>query len=124
MPLPGTIALDVSPGRLHARFSLDGDRYRINKDLRELVLFATHDVLRDPPFSKLDLISCRNLLIYLDRQMQDRTLEIFHFALRRHGYLLPRSRCVGDILRGIANYRVIKRRVTLPFDRRLATAHA
>jgi two-component system, chemotaxis family, CheB/CheR fusion protein len=84
---PETIALDVSPERLHARFTHEGDRYRINKDLRELVLFATHNVLRDPPFSKLDLISCRNLLIYLNRQMQERILQIFHFALRRDGYL-------------------------------------
>jgi len=84
---PETITLDVSPERLHARFTRDGDRYRINKELRELVLFATHNVLRDPPFSKLDLISCRNLLIYLNRQMQERVLQIFHFALRRDGYL-------------------------------------
>ena len=84
---PETITLDVSSERLHACFTHEGDRYRINKNLRELVLFAPHNVLRDPPFSKLDLISCRNLLIYLNRQMQERILQIFHFALRRDGYI-------------------------------------
>src|SRR5262249_18525923 len=84
---PATIELDVSPERLRRFFTRDGDRYRFKKELRELVLFASHNVLRDPPFSKLDLISCRNLLIYFNREMQERVLGIFHFSLRENGYL-------------------------------------
>src|SRR5262249_24084260 len=84
---PETIALDVSPARLRQFFGKDGDRYQITKRIREMVLFAPHNVLRDPPFSRLDLISCRNLLIYLNRDMQERVLEIFYHALRPDGFL-------------------------------------
>jgi two-component system, chemotaxis family, CheB/CheR fusion protein len=84
---PATITLDITPERIQHFFVKEGDRYKIKKDLREMVLFAVHNVLRDPPFSKLDLISCRNLLIYLNREMQERILGIFHFALRPSGYL-------------------------------------
>ena len=77
--------MDVSPERLQHFFVKENDRYRIKKELREMVLFAPHNVLRDPPFSRLDLISYRNLLIYLNRAMQERILGNFHFwiALRR-----------------------------------------
>ena len=85
---PTTIGIDVSPERLRRFFNKFGDHYQIKKELRENVLFAVHNVIRDPPFSRLDLISCRNLLIYLNRSMQERVLEIFHFALRLHGFLL------------------------------------
>jgi two-component system CheB/CheR fusion protein len=85
---PATIALDVSPARLRQFFVKDGDRYQLTKQIREMVLLAPHNVLRDPPFSKLDFISCRNLLIYLNREMQERVLEILHFALRPNGFLL------------------------------------
>jgi two-component system CheB/CheR fusion protein len=84
---PATITLDVAPERVHRFFAKDGDRYRVKKELREMVLFAVHNVLRDPPFSRLDLISCRNLLIYLNREVQERILGVFHFALRASGYL-------------------------------------
>jgi two-component system CheB/CheR fusion protein len=84
---PATIALDVSPERLRQFFIREGDQYRIKKELRELVLFAPHNVLRDPPFSRIDLISCRNLLIYLNCEMQERILAIFHFALSSDGFL-------------------------------------
>lgn len=84
---PATIAIDVSPERLRRFFTRVGDHYQIKKELRETVLFAVHNVIRDPPFSRLDLISCRNLLIYLNRGMQERVLEIFNFALRPHGHL-------------------------------------
>ena len=84
---PATIAVDVSPERLQHFFVKENDRYRIKKELREMVLFAPHNVLRDPPFSRLDLISCRNLLIYLNRAMQERILGNFHFGLRSGGYL-------------------------------------
>ncbi|WP_218022974.1 chemotaxis protein CheB, partial [Calidithermus terrae] len=82
-----TIAADVPPERLHRFFVKDGGNYRVRKEVRDLVLFAPHNVLRDPPFSRLDLVVCRNLLIYLNRDMQERVLELFHFALRPHGYL-------------------------------------
>jgi two-component system CheB/CheR fusion protein len=78
---------DVSPERLRQYFSREGDGYRLKKEIRDTVLFAPHNVTRDPPFSRLDLISCRNLLIYLNRDMQERILEIFRFALRRDGFL-------------------------------------
>lgn len=84
---PATISLDVSPERMRKFFVKEENLYRIKKELREKVLFASHNLTRDPPFSRLDLISCRNLLIYLNRQMQERVLEVFHFALRPGGYL-------------------------------------
>jgi len=84
---PQTIAVDVSPERLRQFFTKEGEGYRVKKEVRELILFAGHNVLRDPPFSKLDLVSCRNLLIYLSREMQERVLGTFHFALLSHGYL-------------------------------------
>jgi len=84
---PATITLDVSPERLRRFFVKEGERYKIKKELRDTVLSAQHNVLRDPPFSKLDLVVCRNLLIYLNRKMQERVLEICHFALRPEGYL-------------------------------------
>jgi two-component system CheB/CheR fusion protein len=84
---PHTIALDVSPERLRQFFIKAGDEYRVKKELRELILFAAHNVLRDPPFSKLDLVTCRNLLIYLNRDMQERVLSTCHFALSPDRYL-------------------------------------
>ncbi|MGN6787943.1 MAG: CheR family methyltransferase [Rhodanobacteraceae bacterium] len=84
---PQSIITDVPPTRLRQFFSKEQQRYRINKAIRDRVLFALHNVLRDPPFSRIDLVSCRNLLIYLDRDVQTRLLEMFHFALRPGGYL-------------------------------------
>jgi two-component system CheB/CheR fusion protein len=84
---PQAIAADVSPDRLKRFFIRDGHSYRVKRELREVMLFAPHNILLDPPFSKLNLISCRNLLIYINRNMQERILEIFHFALKREGYL-------------------------------------
>jgi two-component system CheB/CheR fusion protein len=84
---PATISVDVSPERLQRFFTPEGDHYRVSKELREIMLFSPHNVLRDPPFSRLDLISCRNLLIYLNRDAQDRVLNVFHFGLRTDGFL-------------------------------------
>jgi two-component system, chemotaxis family, CheB/CheR fusion protein len=78
---------DVSPERLQRFFQRESGGYRVRRDLRETVLFAHHNVIRDPPFSHLDLIACRNLLIYLNRAVQERLIETFHFALRSGGYL-------------------------------------
>ena len=78
---------DISPDRLGLYFINEDDQYRVRKSIREMVLFATHNILRDPPFSRLDLIACRNVLIYLNRESQEKVLNIFHFALRPGGYL-------------------------------------
>src|SRR5271165_78783 len=85
---PDTIAADVSPARL-ARFFLKEDHtYRISAELRASVVFTVQDVLTDPPFSRLDFISCRNLLIYLRPEAEARVIAMFHFALREGGTLL------------------------------------
>ncbi len=84
---PSTIEADVSQERLYRFFSKDHGQYRIRKDLREKVLFVAHNVLSDPPFSRLDLVSCRNLLIYLKNKAQTQAFDIFHFSLRPSGLL-------------------------------------
>jgi two-component system, chemotaxis family, CheB/CheR fusion protein len=78
---------DVSPERLRRFFVKDFEGYRVRKEIREVILFAAHNIIKDPPFSHLDLISCRNLLIYLNRSAQTRILEAMHFALNSGGYL-------------------------------------
>lgn len=84
---PETIAADVSEERLRHFFIHEQGRYRVRRAVRELILFAPHDLLKDSPFSRLDLISCRNLLIYLNREAHSRAFDIFHFALRPGGRL-------------------------------------
>ena len=78
---------DVGDARLRRFFSAEPGGFRVKRELRETVLFATHNVIRDPPFSHLDAITCRNLLIYLNRTAQGQVLDTFHFALRPGGYL-------------------------------------
>ncbi|MFP3566526.1 CheR family methyltransferase [Paraburkholderia sp. SIMBA_030] len=84
---PESILTDVPRARLQQFFTHSRSGYAVNKPLREKVLFAAHNILRDPPFSQLDLVSCRNLLIYLDRTVQRQVLQTFHFALQPGGYL-------------------------------------
>jgi two-component system CheB/CheR fusion protein len=84
---PAAIANDVSPERLRRYFTKEPQGYRVRRDLRESVLFAPHDLLVDSPFSRLDMVSCRNLMIYLDRDAQRRALDTFHFSLRAGGLL-------------------------------------
>jgi two-component system, chemotaxis family, CheB/CheR fusion protein len=84
---PQTIEADVSPERLARWFFKEGHYYRVRQELRDIVLFSNHSVLRDPPFSRLDLVSCRNLLIYLNRDLQENVFRIFHYALRPQAYL-------------------------------------
>ncbi|HEY1149989.1 MAG TPA: chemotaxis protein CheB, partial [Pseudoduganella sp.] len=79
---PSSIVMDVPTARIRQFFTKEEDRYRVRKALRDRILFASHNLLRDPPFSKLDLISCRNLLIYLNRDVQLRVMEMFHSALK------------------------------------------
>lgn len=80
-------AADVSPERLRRFFNKEGDNYRIRREIREMILFATHNFIKDPPFSHLDFVSCRNVLIYLNHQAQERVMETFHFALKPGGFL-------------------------------------
>ncbi|MFN6964374.1 MAG: PAS domain S-box protein [Pyrinomonadaceae bacterium] len=80
-------AADLSPERLRRFFTKVGESYRIRREIREMVLFAQHNLIKDPPFSHLDLVSCRNLLIYLNHSAQERVMETVHFALRPGGYL-------------------------------------
>jgi two-component system CheB/CheR fusion protein len=84
---PETITADVSEERLRKFFIKEHRGYRVRREVRELVLFAMHDLLKDSPFSRLDLVCCRNLMIYLNREAQNRLLETFHFALRGDGRL-------------------------------------
>ncbi|TWT56062.1 CheR family methyltransferase [Allorhodopirellula solitaria] len=87
---PTSIEADVSRERLKRFFTLrDGDvHYQVNKSLRETVVFADQNVIADPPFSQLDMVCCRNLLIYLKPDLQQKIISLFHFALRQQGYLL------------------------------------
>lgn len=78
----------VSPRRIQRFFSKSDGEYRIDKAVRNICVFAPHNVLLDPPFSRLDFISCRNLFIYLDTPAQKRALVTFHYALRDNGYLM------------------------------------
>ena len=84
---PDNIAADVSPERLERFFVQEDSRYRIAKRIRELLVFAPQSLVKDPPFSKLDLISCRNLLIYLKPELQDKVVRLLHYALRPDGFL-------------------------------------
>ncbi len=82
-----SIATDVSPERLRERFVADGVDFQISKGVRDAVVFSVHNALSDPPFTRMDLICCRNLLIYLDRSAQAQLLRSFHFALKPRGLL-------------------------------------
>ena len=84
---PRTIEADVSDERLSRFFVDEGTHYRVRKELRDPMLFASHSVLKEPPFMRLDLISCRNLLIYLERSLQQQVSAIFHYGLKPGGYL-------------------------------------
>ncbi len=84
---PRTIEADVSTERLRDFFVREKGGYRIKKHIRDTVVFAQHNVLADPAFSRVDMVSCRNLLIYLNREAQARVFDIFHFALRSGGLL-------------------------------------
>ena len=84
---PVAIETDVSEERLRRFFTREGDHYRVRQDVRDIVLFAVHDLLKDPPFSHVDLISCRNVLIYLDRELQEQLSSTFHYALNPGGYM-------------------------------------
>ena len=84
---PESIQADVPPARLARFFAKEDDGYRISRALREAVVCTTQDLLSDPPFSRIDFISCRNMLIYLRPEAQEKVISLFHFALRKDGIL-------------------------------------
>jgi chemotaxis methyl-accepting protein methylase/PAS domain-containing protein len=86
---PANIAADISAERLASHFTAEeGGGYRINKDIREMVVFATQNVISDPPFTKLDILTCRNLLIYFGASLQKKLLPLFYYALNPGGLML------------------------------------
>lgn len=112
---PEGISADVSQQRL-SRFFIQNDQgYRIRQDIREMVVFAPQNILRDPPFTKLDLLCCRNLLIYLTGELQKRLLPLFHYALKPQGFLfLGSAETVGgfgDLFTSLDNkWKIYQRR--------------
>ncbi|WP_372636687.1 CheR family methyltransferase [Fodinibius sp.] len=84
---PQSVATDITSERLEQHFLKEGTMYRVKPTIRSMILFADHDLLKDPPFSKLDMISCRNLLIYLDRELQSEVFNLFHYALKPEQWL-------------------------------------
>jgi two-component system CheB/CheR fusion protein len=96
---PASIATDISPERLARFFTLspDGGSYRIQKSIRDMLVFSEQSVIKDPPFSRLDMISCRNMLIYMSRELQKKVIPLFHYALNPGGLMfLGNSESVGD----------------------------
>ncbi|MDQ1277307.1 MAG: two-component system, chemotaxis family, CheB/CheR fusion protein [Thermodesulfobacteriota bacterium] len=98
---PASIAADITPERLTRFFAAapDGSAFRIHKGIRDMLIFSEQNVIKDPPFSKLDLISCRNLLIYLGGELQKKLVPLFHYALNPGGFLfLGTSETVGEFM--------------------------
>ena len=94
---PESIVEDVPPARLQRFFVKEDHGYRVTRELRETVVFTTQDLLADAPFSRLDFVSCRNVLIYLRPEVQEKVLALFHFALREDGILmLGASEAIGS----------------------------
>jgi len=112
---PESIASDLSPERLRRFFvKTDENHYQVSKQLREFIVFAPQNLISDAPFSKLDLVSCRNLLIYLEPDVQAKVIRLFHFALKENGHLfLGPSESIGraeDIFEPISKkWRVYRR---------------
>lgn len=112
-----SIADDLTPDRLNQFFVRKGGRYVVTKDLREMCLFSSHNIINDPPFSQIDLVTCRNLLIYLGPHLQQKLIPVFHYALRPLGTLfLGTSETLSghqELFRTIsARYRIAQRRST------------
>ena len=84
---PLNITADVSPNRLRQYFEKDDHGYRITKEIRETIVFAPHNIIMDPPFSKLDILVCRNLLIYMEQELQKKLMPLFHYSLNPDGIL-------------------------------------
>ena len=96
---PPNIAPDVTPERLHRFFIKEDSGYRVKNNIRKMLVFTTQNVIKDPPFTKLDLLSCRNLMIYLEPEIQNRLIPVFHYALKPGGTLfLSPSESIGNHL--------------------------
>lgn len=94
---PATIAHDMSPERLSRYFTAVEGGYRVKKEIREMIVFAVQNVIKDPPFTRLDLLCCRNLMIYLGAELQNRLIPTFHYSLKSHGVLfLSPSESIGN----------------------------
>jgi len=95
---PAKVASEVSPEQLQRFFVKDGNGYRVGKEVREMVTFATQNAIMDPPFTKLDIIICRNLLIYLSPELQNRLMPLFHYSLNPGGVLfLGSAESIGTL---------------------------
>ncbi|WP_372679256.1 CheR family methyltransferase [Desulfosarcina sp.] len=119
---PQSISADVSGQRLARFFNYRDATYQIKKRIRDSIVFSVHNLIDDPPFSKIDLISCRNLLIYLKPELQKKILRIFHFALNPDGHLfLGSSETIGectDCFSAVSlKHKIFKHRNIVPVDR-------
>ena len=124
---PASTLADISPERLARFFTSepDGSSYRIQKNLRDMLVFSEQDVIKDPPFSRLDLISCRNLLIYMGGELQKKLIPLFHYALNPGGMLfLGNSETVGEFVNLFATLdrksKLYQRKEDIPGARRPA----
>jgi len=96
---PLSISTDISPDRLKRYFTKEENMYRVKKSIREMLIFAPQNLIKDPPFTKLDLLSCRNLLIYLSPELQKRVLPVFQYSLKGDGILfLGSSESIGQAI--------------------------
>jgi two-component system, chemotaxis family, CheB/CheR fusion protein len=94
---PDSISVDVPPEYLERFFKREDSSFRINKEIRDRIVFSLQNVISDPPFSKIDLLSCRNLLIYLGSELQKKVLPLFHYSLKKDGFLfLGSSETIGE----------------------------
>lgn len=115
---PAPMLENVSPQRLKRFFRADAQSYVLAKEVRDLCIFSSHSVVRDPPFSRMDMVSCRNLLIYFNAGLQDNVLPVFHYALKPNGYLfLGPAESVSrhiDLFAAVdKKHRIFQRRATL-----------
>jgi two-component system CheB/CheR fusion protein len=93
-----TVSIDISQERLKRFFTQDSSgNYRIQKNIRDMIVFSEQDIIKEPPFSKLDLLSCRNMMIYMDRKLQKKLIPLFHYSLNKGGFLfLGPSETLGE----------------------------
>src|SRR5580704_206021 len=116
---PESIAEHVSAERLDRFFTKEENAWQVNRELRELCLFSSHSFIKDPPFSRLDLVSCRNVMIYLGQELQQKIIPLFHYALRSGGYLFLGSAETATSQRELfetvdKKHRIFQRKESLP----------
>lgn len=85
---PSSITKEISPERISTFFSVEKSGYRVNTSIRELIVFAPHDIIKDPPFTKLDMLTCRNMLIYMEPQLQNKLITLFNYSLNPGGIMV------------------------------------